>query len=169
VFDTRLARRVGDVCDAVREARPASLVESRIFQLFREFAAVSLTFGVEIFSAPIAAARDRLHANLAKPPSMLDLGRAAQRSPYHLIRTFGREVGLTPHAYFDQIRVAHAKERLILGQKLSLTAYELGYCDQSHFTRAFKKTSLVTPGKYLQMVNNGRDMIGQRSAPCHGQ
>ena len=153
--DPSLARQVREVHDAVEEGLPVSVIEALMTRLLRDVCASPNAGVAEPLPAPVAAARERIHANLNAPPTMFDLGEAVQRSPYHLIRLFKREVGLPPHAYFDQVRIAHAKEKLKQGQKLSLTAYELGFCDQSHFTRAFKRSSLVTPGQYLQMCLDG--------------
>lgn len=155
IGDPLLARQVREVHDAVEDGLPVSVIEAMTTRLLRDLCA-SPSAGIEEPLPPtVAAARERIHANLAAPPTMFDLGEAVQRSPYHLIRLFKREIGLPPHAYFDQVRIAHAKEKLKQRQKLSLTAYELGFCDQSHFTRAFKRSSLVTPGQYLQMVLDG--------------
>jgi AraC-like DNA-binding protein len=155
VRDPSLAQQVRAVHDAVEDGLPVSVIEAMATRLLRDLCASPSAGVPEPLPAPVAAARERIHANLAAPPTMFDLGEAVQRSPYHLIRLFKREIGLPPHAYFDQVRIAHAKEKLKQGHKLSLTAYELGFCDQSHFTRAFKRSSLVTPGQYLQMVLDG--------------
>jgi len=153
--DPVLARQIREVHDAVEDELPVTVIEAMMTRLLRDVCASPSAGIEEPLPGPVAAARERIHANLAAPPTMFDLGEAVQRSPYHLIRLFKREIGLPPHAYFDQVRIAHAKEKLKQGQKLSLTAYELGFCDQSHFTRAFKRSSLVTPGQYLQMVLDG--------------
>jgi AraC-like DNA-binding protein len=165
VHDQALALQVREVHDAVEHGLPVPVIEAMTTKLLRDLCASPAAGVEEPLPAPVAAARERIHANLAAPPTMFDLGAAVQRSPYHLIRLFKREIGLPPHAYFDQVRIALAKERLKQGQKLSLTAYELGFCDQSHFTRAFKRSSLVTPGRYLQMVLDGpgAGRNGQRS------
>ena len=44
------------------------------------------------------------------------------------------------------------------GRSLADISYALGYCDQGHFTRAFKRASLVTPGAWSRMLRppNGR-------------
>jgi AraC-like DNA-binding protein len=165
-----LAAQVREICDAVEDQLPVSVIEALATRLLRDVCASPNAGVAEPLPAPVAAARERIHADLSAPPTMFDLGEAVQRSPYHLIRLFKREIGLPPHAYFDQVRIAHAKEKLKQGQKLSLTAYELGFCDQSHFTRAFKRSSLVTPGQYLQMCADGPGVIrdDQRSVTAEG-
>jgi AraC-like DNA-binding protein len=96
--------------------------------------------------------RDRLHAGIAEPLSIPELARVARQSQFHLIRTFRREVGLPPHAYVDQLRIAEAKEMLVHNCDLSAIAFKLGFCDQSHFTRSCKQSSLVPPGPWSRMI-----------------
>src|SRR5262245_17987445 len=58
---------------------------------------------------PVRRTREFLHANLADDVSSGALARISGLSPYHLIRVFSREVGLTPHAYQLSIRIGRAK------------------------------------------------------------
>jgi AraC-like DNA-binding protein len=65
------------------------------------------------------------------------------------MRTFRRDVGLSPHAYLTQIRVEAAKKLLSEGASIVDVASDIGFTDQSHFTRHFKRITGVTPGQYL--------------------
>jgi AraC-like DNA-binding protein len=78
-----------------------------------------------------------------------DLTEIAQLSRFHLMRTFRRDVGLSPHAYLTQIRVEAAKKLLSEGASIVDVASDIGFTDQSHFTRHFKRITGVTPGQYL--------------------
>ncbi|MGB5971832.1 MAG: AraC family transcriptional regulator [Nodosilinea sp.] len=55
---------------------------------------------------------------------------------------------LPPHAYLTHLRIAQAKQQLRQGQSLNQLALELGFVDQSHFTKTFKASVGVTPGQY---------------------
>ena len=47
-----------------------------------------------------------------------------------------------------------AVELLLRGEReLSRLAADLGYCDQSHFTRDFKRTTGQPPGSFRRAVN----------------
>jgi AraC-like DNA-binding protein len=74
-------------------------------------------------------------------------------SPFHLNRVFSKEFGLPPHAFLTQVRVARAKALLKQGTSITQTALEVGFSDQSHFTRHFRRLVSVTPGHYLQSKN----------------
>lgn len=94
-------------------------------------------------------AREFLHANLAENVSASALARASGLSPYHLIRVFRRQLGLTPHAYQLSIRVRLAKDLLRAGVSVAEVALQTGFYDQAHLTKVFKSQVGVTPGKYV--------------------
>jgi AraC-like DNA-binding protein len=69
-------------------------------------------------------------------------------SRFHLVRAFAAEFGMPPHAYLNHVRLAKAKKLITAGISLAIVAAEVGFADQSHFTRHFTKTYGVTPGEY---------------------
>ncbi|WP_263419910.1 AraC family transcriptional regulator [Terriglobus albidus] len=83
----------------------------------------------------------------------LSLEELSQHSPYgvsHFTRVFQKTVGLTPHAYLLQLRVERAKSLVHSGVPLSDASGALGFVDQSHLTRHFKRIFGVTPGQYAR-------------------
>lgn len=98
-------------------------------------------------------ARDYLMDNFSRNISLDELAGIASLSPFHLNRVFSREFGLPPHAFLTQVRVARAKSLLKQGASITETAIEVGFSDQSHFTRHFRRLVSVTPGHYLQSKN----------------
>jgi AraC-like DNA-binding protein len=52
------------------------------------------------------------------------------------------------HVYVETIRTRRAKSLLKGDLPISQIALQLGYADQSHFTRRFKQFQNVTPGQY---------------------
>ena len=76
------------------------------------------------------------------------LAEIAGLSPFHLSRIFAKEVGVPPHSYQLQIRLKKATDLLALGRPIVEVALETGFCDQSHFQKAFKKKFSITPGEY---------------------
>ena len=76
------------------------------------------------------------------------LAREAGTTRYQLLRAFARQLGLTPHAYILQRRLALAR-RLIRGRaSLAEIAVRAGFFDQSHLTHCFARHFGVTPGRY---------------------
>ena len=74
-------------------------------------------------------------------------------SRYHLIRSFKDRYGQSPHAYQLDQRIKKAKALLQGGASLADTALQLGFSDQSHFQRNFKKRVALTPKQYQSFFN----------------
>jgi AraC-like DNA-binding protein len=96
----------------------------------------------------IKRAKDYLRAHYAEEVSLQDLAMVADLSPFHFARVFRQAVGMPPHAYQTQLRLASAKALLARGFEAGYVAHETGFADQSHFTQQFKRHFLVTPGNY---------------------
>jgi AraC-like DNA-binding protein len=98
-----------------------------------------------------------LEEHYADRVSIHDLARVARLSPFHLNRSFCQKVGMPPHAYQLQLRIAHAKRFLELGHSVSDTACFVGFFDQSHFVHSFKRSEGVTPSQYVRFSKNLQD------------
>lgn len=97
---------------------------------------------------PVDRVREYLEAHYASNPSLEELGAIANLSPFHLLRSFRKQVGLPPHEYLNQVRLWQARRLLSAGQAIAQVAQETGFADQSHLTRQFKRMLGVTPGQY---------------------
>ncbi|HEY2848179.1 MAG TPA: helix-turn-helix transcriptional regulator, partial [Pyrinomonadaceae bacterium] len=97
----------------------------------------------------IRGATDAIHAQLESTPRLTQLALEAGVHPIHMARTFRRIHGCSVGEYSRRIRVAKAREMLdITSLPLVEIAATLGFFDQSHFTRVFKRVSGVTPLQY---------------------
>lgn len=96
----------------------------------------------------VLLARAYLEDNHADDVSLDTLAQLVALSPFHLARLFQQEVGMPPHAYQIQVRIAHAKRLLLQGLPVSRVAGETGFFDLSHLTRHFKRQVGVAPGSY---------------------
>jgi len=96
----------------------------------------------------ILAVKSHLAANLSEKVSLDALSEVAHVSRYHLLRTFQAAVGLSPHAYQNQLRVDLGKKLLAENLSISQVAVEAGFVDQSHFSRVFKQYTGATPQQY---------------------
>jgi AraC-like DNA-binding protein len=77
---------------------------------------------------------------------------ASGLSPYHLIRSFKQAYGQTPHAFQLDQRINRSKQLLKRGKTLVEVAQQLGFADQSHFQRHFKKRHALTPKVYQRAL-----------------
>lgn len=101
---------------------------------------------------PTTPALERVQALLreqhADPLPLAALAQVAAMDGYALIRAFRATTGMTPHAYQLDQRIAQARALLRADTGLADVAHALGFCDQSHFQRAFKQRVAATPGTY---------------------
>ena len=91
-----------------------------------------------------------MHAHLERDISLDELAGVANMSASYLVRLFKQATGLTPHKYFIHLRVEKAKV-LIQSHRFSMgeIAALLGFADQSHLNRHFKKIVGATPREFL--------------------
>ncbi|KUE90740.1 AraC family transcriptional regulator [Cupriavidus necator] len=73
----------------------------------------------------------------------------ANVSRFHFARMFKRSIGETPMAYVERVRLLRAREMIRSGDyPLALVATLVGFADQSHFGRRFKRHFGCTPGEF---------------------
>jgi AraC-like DNA-binding protein len=98
--------------------------------------------------AAVARLLEYLHANACQNVKLDELARIAILSPFHLLRVFREETGITPHAYQIQLRVEKAKRLLRDRFTIAEAAQAAGFFDQAHFSKQFKRYVGITPGKF---------------------
>ncbi len=83
------------------------------------------------------------------------LSRMVHISPFHLNRIFREKIGIPPKAYLLQVRIKKSVNLLLETRSISRVALEMGFADQSHFSRFFKRNVGVSPGRFLEMNGTG--------------
>ncbi len=111
------------------------------------------------------AVRARLADELLAPPSLADLAADLGLSRYQLLRAFRTTVGIPPYAWLAQHRVSRARGLLDAGLRPAEVASLVGFADQAHLTRWFRRVLGVTPAAYRNSVQDaGRG--GDRNLPA---
>jgi AraC-like DNA-binding protein len=77
-----------------------------------------------------------------------DICAEARLSPSYLIRAFKAHYGLTPHGYLIDCRLQRARDALRRGEGIADVAAQVGFADQAHLQRLFKRALATTPGQY---------------------
>ncbi len=94
--------------------------------------------------------RDYIHEYYDENIQLDDLMSISGFSRFHLIKIFRERYGLPPHQYLNNLRIEKAKQLLINGMMATDVAFSVGFFDQSHFIRHFKKIVGVTPKAYAR-------------------
>jgi AraC family transcriptional regulator len=94
---------------------------------------------------------DYIQTYLDHDLSLKELAAIAQISPHYFSQLFKQSTGISPHQYVIQCRIQRAQV-LLKESKLSLAeiAKIVGFVDQSHFHRHFKRLIRVTPKVFRQ-------------------
>lgn len=103
------------------------------------------------------ATMDRLAAGLVDPPSLLDVAAELGISRFQVVRGFREAVGMPPYAWLAQYRVTRARALLEAGERPAEVATRVGFADQAHLTRWFRRVVGVTPGAFRNSVQDSID------------
>ncbi|MEU6504843.1 AraC family transcriptional regulator [Streptomyces sp. NPDC046942] len=98
--------------------------------------------------------RDRLAGELTDPPSLASLAADLGLSRYQLLRAFRTTMGIPPYAWLAQYRVTRARALLAAGLRPAEVAGLVGFADQAHLTRWFRRVLGVTPAVYRNSVQD---------------
>ncbi|WP_028922782.1 helix-turn-helix transcriptional regulator [Pseudonocardia acaciae] len=145
-----MARRTGGV-DALE-------VEARLCGVLATLVRRHAVPGPDGQARPVGAVAHRVMARLGDqvvdPPSLAEIAAGLGLSRYQLVRAFRAEVGMPPYAWLAQHRVARARGLLERGARPSELAAAVGFADQAHLTRWFRRVLGVTPGAFRNSVQD---------------
>jgi AraC-like DNA-binding protein len=92
---------------------------------------------------------DYLAAHLAEDIPLQILSDLVKLSRSYFSRAFKVSTGLAPHQWLLQARIAKAKQLLLETHRpLAQIAIDVGFADQAHFTRTFRRETGESPGAW---------------------
>ena len=89
-----------------------------------------------------------IDAHLCRPLPLAGLAAMAGLSVWRFSTVFRERVGVPPHRYIRALRVRRAQALLREGVPAAIVAGEVGFCDQSHLARSFKRVCNMTPSQF---------------------
>ena len=92
--------------------------------------------------------RDLLDQHRFDSMTLAEAGQILRVSPGHLVRCFTRTFGIAPHRYVLARRIDTARRRLLNGEPVAQVATGVGFHDQAHLTRHFRRHVGTTPALY---------------------
>jgi len=130
-----------------------------------ESRAVALAFSIVKFSSStprdlrsLQRAREYVHAHFSENLTLARVARAAGVHPVYLGQIFRQEFGETLGEYLNRTRVRAAAAMLANSDlPLSAVAIDLGFYDQSHFTRIFRQLTGATPGMFRSEYSSSKN------------
>ncbi|MFF5242261.1 AraC family transcriptional regulator [Streptomyces microflavus] len=94
--------------------------------------------------------RELLDERLDRGITLAEAARLVHAHPTHLVRAFSAAYAIAPHQYVTSRRVDRARRLLLDGVPPGEAATAVGFHDQSHLTRHFKRIAGTTPGRYAR-------------------
>ncbi|KRE90953.1 AraC family transcriptional regulator [Frateuria sp. Soil773] len=152
--DTAAAQRTAALLDALWHTDEPLAFDCLLAELlagFRPHARVPRP-AADGRAARFAPTLDYLHAHLADRLTLEQLAATAGLSPFHFLRQFRRQYGVTPQQMLMAVRLSEAKRRLAAGEAPAQVAAAAGLADQAHLTRAFARRYGVTPARYQRQL-----------------
>ncbi|CAM3804581.1 HTH-type transcriptional activator RhaS [Vibrio aerogenes CECT 7868] len=89
--------------------------------------------------------RDFMLSHLDQPVRLQTLADLCHQTPIQLQRQFKAKTGLTPYAWFTRLRLEKALQLIQSGMTGTEVAHQVGFYDQAHFTKAFKRAYGIPP------------------------
>jgi AraC-like DNA-binding protein len=155
------ARLRGPVQSLLRDYdRPLSDLEYQDVLYDLATALQAVVGAARAISSPNRRAADRarayIDARLDDGVSLADLERETGHDRWQLSRDFRAMFGTSPYRYLVARRLDRARCVMVRGSTSVAAAHAGGFCDQSHFGRAFKKTFGLTPNKWAIAARSAR-------------
>ena len=100
------------------------------------------------YDPKIANTLSYINDNISKELTVDELAGRVFMSKYYFMRRFRESTGYTVHSYILQKRLILSVKFIRSGVPLMQAAVKCGFSDYSSFSRAFKKTFHVSPGKF---------------------
>lgn len=126
------------------DAKNFDTMNSLTEKIFSEISK-NVLFHFSVSSPYVRAAIQYMENNYMAAPSINELAKIVNLSPFYLMRLFKDEVGISLHTYINQLRINRAQNLMLQGESLLGITYELGFADQSHFSKTFLKLTGVSP------------------------
>ncbi len=155
VYQSDIARSVGDLYDAVLASAPKLKKEEALFflleQVLHEHA---IPFDETEAPEPNPQIKNLctyMENHFAENITLDDLLSMTSFGKSYLLRSFTKQVGVSPYRYLQTVRLDRVKKFLEQGIAPVDAAALAGFADQSHFTNFFKEFTGLTPKQYQRI------------------
>jgi len=159
--DPGLLPCIANALQALRDGEPRMVRDATLDALLERISR-SLHWRQRLSGNPQIAsvalrARNYLHAHFHQNIGLDELARVCGVDRFRLSRAFKAAFGIAPHGYLIQLRLVRARRLLALGTAPADVASDLGFADQSHLGRWFRRANGLTPGAYRSLCTKLQD------------
>ncbi|HEY7378851.1 MAG TPA: AraC family transcriptional regulator, partial [Steroidobacteraceae bacterium] len=134
-----------------------AIVQQIVVHLLRRYSSLSKVPDVRVqrlTPAKLARVTEYIDGNLAAELTTADVAAVVSMGAGHFAKCFRHTMGMTPHEFVAQKRIARARE-LLLEKERSIAdiAYQVGFSAPSHFSTAFTRNVGITPRAYRRSAS----------------
>lgn len=155
VFRAALAVPLDDLASQMDDLLRDQFVAAAADALGRHAGLPSRRVG-SLDAAAVERTRDFLRENATRPITSPELEAVSGLDRFSLSRQFRTLSGTSPHRYLTMRRLDLARDMIAGGEALSDVAIAVGFADQSHLNRQFKKAYGLTPGAWSRLSSPER-------------
>jgi AraC family transcriptional regulator len=138
---------------AQMDGASALVIEGLMLEMVGEASRHHSNGGADRHPLWLRQARDLLHARFSEHLTLAEVAATVGVHPVHLAQTFHKSYQCTVGDYVRQLRIEYACHELGASETpIVQIALAAGFCDQSHFTRTFKRCIGVAPSQYRQSL-----------------
>jgi AraC-like DNA-binding protein len=100
-----------------------------------------------------------MHREFGRGPTLTEIARTVDLSPFHFHRRFTELLGITPKHFMLECQIHAAKTHMAAGDKtLVEISQACGFAHQSHFTSRFKQATGLTPTAWRRLTDELRPL-----------
>lgn len=136
--------------EKVNEVREIEKLSNWVTKIVERFIECTLSIKDVKNKDLIHKAMDYIRNNYAQDINLKEVAFEVGLSSSYFSKLFKEEVGMTYTDYLNKVRIEKGKQLLDQGHSLADTAYQVGFNDQSYFSKVFKKVEQVAPGQWKE-------------------
>ena len=127
----------------------ATAVSTHLLQQYSTRKPNVKTYPAGLSKTRLRQVTDYIHERSDQNLSLLEMAQEVQMSSYYFSHLFKQSTGLSPHQYLISCRIQQAKQMLMTtALSIAEIAAQVGFVDQSHLARHFKRQFGVPPSQF---------------------
>ncbi|BFM51163.1 AraC family transcriptional regulator [Marinomonas sp. THO17] len=115
----------------------------------------SLWYLGDSVAEPIVAVKAYIDEHFKESISLDSLAALVGLTRFSLAKKFRQNLGISPYQYVCLVRVSKAQSMIVQGIRPADIAAAVGFFDQSHLAKHFKRIYGMTPKDYRQQYHQG--------------